>query len=155
MVCHRANPPRCHLFLLRTLNKPHGLLPDENKGSMCTFSLVNAVFSLSGNGSLPEDIPLHQAAWSFLPNLRSTCKVPASLVFPASPLAGSPLGSPRKPQAFSSAQDGAALGSAGTQLCGGVAVSPATSHTLLGTSGGPTVLDLKYSCFMRPPTRSL
>lgn len=115
MVCHRANPPHCHLFLLWTWNKPHGLT-DENKGSICTFGLVNAVSSLSWvrNGILPEYIPLHQAAWSFLPNLGSTCKVPASLVFPASPLVGSPLRSPRQPQAVSSAQARAALGSAGT-----------------------------------------
>lgn len=77
------------------------------------------------------------------------------LSFPGIPTGWQSPGSPRKPQAGSSAQAGAALGSAGTQLCGGVAVSLATSHMLLGTSRDLTVPDLTYSCFRLLPTRRL
>lgn len=123
-----------------TLVSSYGLLKkcywlsDETKVSVCTFSLVNAVFSLSWmrSGILPECTPLPQAAWSFIPN----CKVLAEISFPYTHGGGETRGKSQKTPAyqFTGAGRGAArnLRSAAQQLA-------LDGHILLETNGGLTI----------------
>lgn len=112
MFCHRANPSHYPCFLLRTF-KIFYWLSDETKISVCTFSLVNAVFSLSWmrSGILPEYTPLPQAAWSFIPN----CKVLAKISFPYIHGGGESRGKSQKTPGLSVHWSGAG-GSHGTQV---------------------------------------